>query len=269
MPPPPPPPSAPKFEPLALGARVLFDFDKSDAAHIRPESRAKLDRMIARLKGPEVKIESIRLVGHADRLKYHPAARDDNVQLAQRRAQTVAGLLAAAGIDRGLVTVDGRANSQSRSEGVARSDRVNRPPAASGVQLDLRQSTIASDGGTAHEIRGIADIETEYPARCRIHQPRGRRRARATPRDASMGSKLVVSDVDEAVLGRLAARAASHGRSIDEEARAILESAVSGESVPADRLGERITRRFSALGGVEIAIPAREPVRSTPPLGTE
>jgi outer membrane protein OmpA-like peptidoglycan-associated protein len=40
------------------------------------------------------------------------AARDYNVQLAQRRAQTVAGLLAAAGIDRGLVTVDGRGDSE-------------------------------------------------------------------------------------------------------------------------------------------------------------
>jgi plasmid stability protein len=77
-----------------------------------------------------------------------------------------------------------------------------------------------------------------------------------------MGSKLVVSDVDEAVLGRLAARAASHGRSIDEEARAIPESAVGGEGAQADRLGERITRRFSALDGVELAVPAREPVRT-------
>jgi hypothetical protein len=34
-------------------------------------------------------------------------------------------------------------------------------------------------------------------------------------------------------------------------------------------LGERITRRFSAPGGVELAVPVREPVRSTPPLGTE
>lgn len=110
-PPPPPPPPAPKFEPLALGARVLFEFDKSDAASIRPDSRAELDRLVGRLRSPDVQVESIRLAGHADRLK-NPAARDYNLQLSQRRAQTVAQLLAAAGIDRGLITVDSRGDSE-------------------------------------------------------------------------------------------------------------------------------------------------------------
>lgn len=82
-----------------------------------------------------------------------------------------------------------------------------------------------------------------------------------------MGSKLIVSGVDEPVLIRLAARAASHGRSVDEEARAILQSAVGSELEQADRLGERISKRFSALGGVVLDLPAREPTRDPPRLG--
>ena len=82
-----------------------------------------------------------------------------------------------------------------------------------------------------------------------------------------MGSKLVVNGVDEAVLIRLAARAASHGRTVDEEARAILQSAVGAERGQGDRLGERISKRFSALGGVVLEVPAREPTRDPPRLG--
>lgn len=82
-----------------------------------------------------------------------------------------------------------------------------------------------------------------------------------------MGSKLSVSGVDEAVLIRLAARAASHGRSVDEEVRAILQSAVGTEREQADRLGERISKCFSALGGVVPDLPASEPTHGPSRLG--
>jgi len=55
-------------------------------------------------------------------------------------------------------------------------------------------------------------------------------------------------------------RAAQHGRSMEEEAREILRSALERKPGPESNLAEMIRRRFEPLGGVELGLPKREPI---------
>ena len=72
---------------------------------------------------------------------------------------------------------------------------------------------------------------------------------------------LTIRNLDERIKRDLRVRAATRGRSMEEEARQILRTALS-ESAPATvNLAERIRRRFAKLGDVQLPIAAREPVR--------
>jgi plasmid stability protein len=77
-------------------------------------------------------------------------------------------------------------------------------------------------------------------------------------------STLTIRNLGESIKSRLRVRAAAHGRSMEEEARQILRAAVSGRSPSPEGLGTRIHRRFAALGGVDLELPARDPARVPP-----
>jgi plasmid stability protein len=77
-----------------------------------------------------------------------------------------------------------------------------------------------------------------------------------------MGS-LTIRNIDDALKRRLRLRAAGHGRSMEEEVREILRMTVGPSPVPSD-LGRSIHARFAALGGVELDLPARTPMRTPP-----
>ena len=70
---------------------------------------------------------------------------------------------------------------------------------------------------------------------------------------------LSVRRLDEDVYERLRARAAQHGVSMEEEARRILQKAVSAP----DQLGQLAIQCFGEAWGVELDLPARTP---HPPL---
>lgn len=63
-------------------------------------------------------------------------------------------------------------------------------------------------------------------------------------------TQLIINNIDENVTKRLRARAAEHGRTVEEEARAILRDAVGPTLGPAlpSALGTRITKRFQGIG---------------------
>ncbi|MBV9251659.1 MAG: Arc family DNA-binding protein [Acetobacteraceae bacterium] len=61
-------------------------------------------------------------------------------------------------------------------------------------------------------------------------------------------AQLVVRNIDEDVKAKLRRRAAAHGRSMEEEVRAILRDAVKEHKRPKVGLGTRIASRFSAFG---------------------
>ena len=61
-------------------------------------------------------------------------------------------------------------------------------------------------------------------------------------------AQLVVRNLDEAVKARLRRRAAAHGRSMEDEVRAILRDAVKEEAGPKGGLGTEIAALFRGIG---------------------
>lgn len=79
---------------------------------------------------------------------------------------------------------------------------------------------------------------------------------------------LTIRNLEDPLKRRLRLRAAARNRSMEEEARQILRTALQEATVPASDLGARIRARFAHLGDVQLPIEAREPVRP-PSVGGE
>lgn len=77
-------------------------------------------------------------------------------------------------------------------------------------------------------------------------------------------ANLTIHNIDESVTTRLQLRATQHGRSLEDEARQILQQAVLPQLAEPEGLGSRIHHRFSALGGIELDLPNRKPSRQPP-----
>lgn len=75
---------------------------------------------------------------------------------------------------------------------------------------------------------------------------------------------LTIRQLDEKTKTRLRVRAAHHGRSMEEEAREILRSALTVSSPVKRNLAETIHRRFAEFGGLELELPRRDAVRQAP-----
>ena len=75
---------------------------------------------------------------------------------------------------------------------------------------------------------------------------------------------MTIRNIDDAFKARLRVRAAMHGKSMEEEARDILRSALSTEVPRPRNLGQAIHERFAALGGIDLPELPREPIR--PPV---
>lgn len=75
---------------------------------------------------------------------------------------------------------------------------------------------------------------------------------------------LTIRQLDERTKARLRVRAAHHGRSMEEEAREILRSALRDSSSVTGNLAEAIRRRFAPFGGLELELPRRDAVREMP-----
>jgi len=80
-------------------------------------------------------------------------------------------------------------------------------------------------------------------------------------------ASLTIRKLDERTKGRLRIRAARHGRSMEEEARTLLRTALAEDAAAPGNLADAIRARFQALGGVELKLPAREPMRKPPKPG--
>jgi antitoxin FitA len=74
-------------------------------------------------------------------------------------------------------------------------------------------------------------------------------------------ASMTIRDLDDRLKARLRVQAAEHGRSMEDEARAILRAGLSGATSRAKTLVDSIRARIAPLGGVELKIAAREPVR--------
>lgn len=77
-------------------------------------------------------------------------------------------------------------------------------------------------------------------------------------------ASMTIRNLDDSLKQRLRVRAASHGRSMEDEARDILRAALSTSESRAHNLATAIRARIQPIGGFEIDLPAREPVREAP-----
>lgn len=75
---------------------------------------------------------------------------------------------------------------------------------------------------------------------------------------------ITIRNVDDALKKRLRMRAAQHGTSMEEEVRNILRTALCEDTGTSSQLGTAMHEIFRPFGGVDLEIPAREPMREPP-----
>ena len=76
---------------------------------------------------------------------------------------------------------------------------------------------------------------------------------------------MTIHDLDEDLQARLRLQADLHGHSMEEEARNILRAALAANAAEGHSLFDSIRARVEPLGGVELVLAQREPIRN--PLG--
>jgi plasmid stability protein len=77
-------------------------------------------------------------------------------------------------------------------------------------------------------------------------------------------ASITIRKLDARTEARLRVRAARHGRSMEEEARTLLRSALQDDVAPPGNLADAIRARFRSFGGVGLRIPSREAIREPP-----
>ncbi len=77
-------------------------------------------------------------------------------------------------------------------------------------------------------------------------------------------ASITIRNLDGDVKTRLRVRAAEHSRSMEEEVRIILRDAVSDKKSELRNLAEFTRECFGPLGGVELELPPRSPMREPP-----
>ncbi len=85
-------------------------------------------------------------------------------------------------------------------------------------------------------------------------------------------TSITLHDLDDVVAARLRVQAAKHGRTVEQEACAVLRDALgSGDAppeAPPEKLGTAMQELFREyhreFGDVELPIPPREPAREPP-----
>ncbi|HYS48086.1 MAG TPA: plasmid stabilization protein [Xanthobacteraceae bacterium] len=77
-------------------------------------------------------------------------------------------------------------------------------------------------------------------------------------------ASITVRNLENGVKRRLRVRAAQHGRSMEDEVRHILRSALAEKTRAPTNLFDAIRRRIAPLGGVDLDIPRSGAVREPP-----
>ena len=77
-------------------------------------------------------------------------------------------------------------------------------------------------------------------------------------------ASITIRNLDDALKKRLRIRAAEHDRSMEDEVREILRTALSGQNQPPLNLADAIRKRFGPLGGVDLPPVPREAMREPP-----
>ena len=105
---------SPVIEAVQLAANVVFNFDRHTTAEMRPQSRAELDELVAKLKAG-ITVKAVKLNGHADRLNNTGNVKY-NQQLSEKRAITVREYLVAAGVSPALISFEYKGDTEQVAE---------------------------------------------------------------------------------------------------------------------------------------------------------
>jgi OOP family OmpA-OmpF porin len=110
----------PFVQTIRFGSDELFDFDK---AELKPRAREKLDEMVTKMQGAEIK--AIHLVGYTDSV----GADAYNDKLSLRRANAVRDYMVSKGVDSSVIDTEGRGKrdpvaSNATKDGRAENRRV-------------------------------------------------------------------------------------------------------------------------------------------------
>ena len=73
-------------------------------------------------------------------------------------------------------------------------------------------------------------------------------------------ASITIRRLPENTKRRLRIRAARNGRSMEQEARELLKTALAQPDPKPENLGEAIRKLFAPFGGVDLQIPKREPM---------
>jgi antitoxin FitA len=77
-------------------------------------------------------------------------------------------------------------------------------------------------------------------------------------------ASITIRKMEDELKVRLRIRAAMRGRSMEDEARDILRTALAAADHTPKDLATALRRRFGPLGGIDLEIPPREPMREPP-----
>lgn len=79
-------------------------------------------------------------------------------------------------------------------------------------------------------------------------------------------ASMTIRNLDDGLKRQLRLQAARHNRSMEDEARDILRTALAASDSRPKNLAEAIRARIEGAGGVELELPVREPIRTPPRL---
>ncbi|HMA74779.1 MAG TPA: plasmid stabilization protein [Xanthobacteraceae bacterium] len=77
-------------------------------------------------------------------------------------------------------------------------------------------------------------------------------------------ASITIRNFDDDLKRKLRLRAAHRNRSMEDEARDILRTALAQESVERQNLADAIRELVKPFGGVELELPPRPPMREPP-----
>jgi plasmid stability protein len=77
-------------------------------------------------------------------------------------------------------------------------------------------------------------------------------------------ASITIRNLDDTVKRKLRLRAAQRNRSMEDEARDILRTALAEQPAQVGNLADAIRRRVEPLGGIELSPPPRGPMREPP-----
>jgi antitoxin FitA len=80
-------------------------------------------------------------------------------------------------------------------------------------------------------------------------------------------ASITIRNLDDETKARLRLRAARQQRSMEEEARHILRTALTRPRQKKTNLAKSIQQRFRRLGGLTLDVPPREAIRTPPRIG--